>query len=322
MKNKKNLDGNKVGVQYITVGEEYSGQRIDNYLLNKLKNVPKSFVYRIIRRGEVRVNKRRVHAFYRILDGDSIRLPPIFLDSSAKQIPPSKATTEVLKDRVLYEDKNLLVLNKPSGISVHAGSTIRVGVIEIMRYLFPTMPHLELAHRLDSETSGCLIMGKKRSILRELHELLRQGKITKVYWALTKNHWKDSELQVKLPLRKEYKEGGKKHVVEVHKMGKEAFTEFHPLRFFKDATLVEVRLHTGRTHQIRVHAAHLKHPIAGDDRYGEKIFNQECKKLGLKRMFLHARSVDFTLPSLNQHIRVIAPLDDELESFLKILKEE
>src|SRR3990167_1235970 len=191
-----------------------------------------------------------------------------------------------------------------------------MGVIEIIRYLYPKLPHIELCHRLDSETSGCLILAKKRRILREVHQLLREGKVTKRYWALTQGKWKKSELRVDLPLQKDYREGGK-HVVEVNLKGKASISEFHPIKVFKQATLVEVKLLTGRTHQIRVHAAHLEHPIAGDDRYGNVEFNRLVHQLGLKRMFLHARSIDFTLPSLDQRITVEAPLDSELTTFIK-----
>ncbi|OGT44547.1 MAG: hypothetical protein A3F42_04785 [Gammaproteobacteria bacterium RIFCSPHIGHO2_12_FULL_37_34] len=307
---------NKTKVQYIHVIDEYSNQRIDNFLINYLKNVPKSHIYRLLRKGDIRVNKRRIKAFYRILTGDTIKLPPLFLEEMATEALPSQHTMQLLAKRILYEDDHVLVINKPSGLSVHAGSTVRIGVIEVIRHLYPQFPHIELAHRLDSETSGCLILAKKRRILREIHELLREGKITKLYWALTQGKWKESERRVHLPLLKDYRDGGK-HVVEVHPTGKQAISEFHPIQEYQYSTLVEVKLLTGRTHQIRVHAAHLQHPIAGDDRYGDVKFNQNMHQLGLKRLFLHARLIDFTLPSLNQRITVVAPLDPELTLFLK-----
>jgi 23S rRNA pseudouridine955/2504/2580 synthase len=204
-------------------------------------------------------------------------------------------------------------------MSVHGGNTVRIGIVEALRHFYPKLPQLELAHRLDSETSGCLILAKKKRILRELHTLLRDGKVTKVYWALTKGEWKKNELRVDLPLHKHYKDGGK-HVVEVHPEGKSALTIFRPIKVFKEGSLVEVKLMTGRTHQIRVHAKSQGHPIAGDDRYGDSEFNKVARKLGLKRMFLHARSIDFTLPSLNQHIKVVAPLDPELEEGIKFFE--
>ena len=305
----------KTGVQYITATLDDEGQRIDNFLITKLKGVPKSRIYRIVRKGEVRVNKKRISASYRLEDGDEVRVPPIFLEEKAKLVPPSKTTADLLLDRIIYEDDNLIIINKPSGMSVHAGSTVRVGVVEAMRHLYPQYPNLELAHRLDSETSGCLVLAKKKRILREIHTLLREGDVRKIYWALTMGRWKDSELKVDVSLHKDYQDGGK-HVVEVNRDGKTALTVFSSIKKFKQASLMEVKLYTGRTHQIRVHAAYRGHPIAADDRYGDAGFNKEVKKMGLKRMFLHARSIEFTLPSLDQRITVTAPLDPELEAIV------
>lgn len=310
----------KSKVQHLTVSSDYEGQRIDNFLITRLKGMPKPHIYRILRKGEVRVNSKRISPFYRLKPGDVVRLPPVFLDEKAKQAPPSKDTKELLAGRVLYEDENLLIINKPCGMSVHIGNTVRMGVIEALRHMYPKLVHLELAHRLDSETSGCLILAKKRRVLRELHELLRSGKINKVYWALTKGIWKKNELRVEAPLHKHYRDGGK-HVVEVSREGKPALTIFHPLKVFKTASLMEAALHTGRTHQIRVHAEYSGHPIAGDDRYGDVEFNKYARKLGLKRMFLHARSIDFILPSTNQRITVVAPLDPELEEAVSEFEE-
>ncbi len=302
----------KSSVKYCTISADEEGQRIDNYLMNKLKGVPKSRIYRILRKGEVRVNKKRISPSYKLEEGDEVRLPPMFLEEKAKQAPPSKSTRDLLTERIIFEDENFLIINKPSGMSVHAGSTVRVGVVEALRHLYPKLVNLELAHRLDSETSGCLVLAKKKKILREVHGLLREGQVSKIYWALTMGKWTRSERRVDLALHKDYRDGGK-HVVEVDKDGKSALTVFHPLEVFADASLMEVKLYTGRTHQIRVHAAHQGHPIAGDDRYGDPEFNKIARQRGLKRMFLHARSIEFTLPSLNQHITVTAPLDDDLE---------
>lgn len=308
-------------VQHVIVTRDEEGQRIDNFLISRFKGMPKSHVYKLLRKGEVRVNKKRITAFYRLKPGDDVRLPPVFLEEKAKQVPPSKQTEATLAQRILYEDEYLLIINKPSGMSVHVGSTVRVGVIEAMKHMYPKLPQLELAHRLDSETSGCLILAKKKRILREIHGLLREGKFTKIYWALTKGKWKRSEQRVDLPLHKDYRDGGK-HVVEVNAEGKSALTEFHPLEVFKHGSLVEVKLYTGRTHQIRVHAQHQGHPIAGDDRYGDAEFNKLARGLGLKRMFLHARSVEFFIPSLDRHIKVEAPLDPDLEQGLNMFRAE
>jgi 23S rRNA pseudouridine955/2504/2580 synthase len=242
----------------------------------------------------------------------------MWLHEAAKQIPPSRKTAALLAERILYEDENFIILNKPSGMSVHVGSTVRVGVIEAMQHMYSWVPHLELGHRLDSETSGCLVLSKRKRILREWHALLRAGKVTKIYWALTHGQWQASELRVDLPLRKEYHDGGR-HAVTVHADGKESLTIFRPLQVFSQATLVEAKLYTGRTHQIRVHAQYRGHPIAGDDRYGNLAFNKLTRQWGIKRLFLHARAIDFTLFSLHQRIRVEAPLDLELEAAMQAL---
>lgn len=312
--------GVKSDVKLITISADDAGQRIDNFLVTRLKGMPKSRIYRLLRKGEVRVNKKRIDASYRLAAGDVVRLPPVYLPETAQAAPPSKATANKLLSRIIYEDDQLLIINKPAGMSVHVGSTVRVGVIEALRHLYPQYPQLELAHRLDSETSGCLILAKKKRVLRELHTLLREGGVKKIYWALTMGKWKDSELKVDVPLHKDYQDGGK-HVVSVKSSGKTALTIFHTIKSFKrEASLMEVKLMTGRTHQIRVHAAHHGHPIAGDDRYGDPEFNKLTHQLGLKRMFLHARSIDFTLPSSGQRITVNAALDDELDAIIQVFE--
>lgn len=309
------------GVTFLTITDDQAGQRIDNFLITRLKGVPKSRIYRLLRKGEVRVNKKRIDADYRLIDGDVVRLPPIRVAEQAENVPPSIATLNRLKERIVYEDDDILIINKPSGMSVHAGNTVRVGVIEALKHAYPHRPQLELAHRLDAETSGCLLIAKRKRILRELHGLLREGKIKKVYWALTLGHWHRNDLRVDVPLQKEYRDGGK-HVVEVDAEGKTALTVFRTLEKYQDASLMEVRLFTGRTHQIRVHATHQGHPLAGDDRYGDNEFNKRARALGLKRMFLHARSLSFTIPSSNQLITVEAPLDEDLQAALTAFSKE
>src|SRR3990167_2362705 len=309
----------KTMVQYFRVNSEYAGQRIDNFLVTRLKNVPKAHIYRILRKGEVRVNKKRIDPSFRLVGGDEIRLPPLHLGETAKQVPPSGETCKLLASRILYEDKYVLIINKPSGMAVHAGSQVRLGVVEILRHMYPHSPHLELAHRLDSDTSGCLILGKKRSILKEIHGLFREGKVSKIYWALTKGRWKTAELKVDAPLHRYLQQGGER-LVKVSSEGKEALTVFRSLEVFHHASLMEATLYTGRTHQIRVHSQYLAHPIAGDDRYGEKEFNQKMHNFGLKRLFLHAKSIDFVIPSLDLRIQVTAPLDPELEACLAALR--
>lgn len=319
---KINKSTQKIGRQKVShrlISADDAGQRIDNFLLRVLKGVPKSRIYRLLRKGEVRVNKKRASPFYKLAAGDDVRLPPVFLDEKAAVVPPTQATTTKLVDRILYEDEHFIILNKPSGMSVHAGSTVRVGVIEALKHHYPKLPNLELAHRLDSETSGCLILAKKKKILREMHALLREGKVTKIYWALTKGQWKRSELKVDVALHKDYRDGGK-HVVMARKDGKSALTYFKTVEASDEASLMEVRLMTGRTHQIRVHAAHQGHALAGDDRYGDADFNKLARQLGLRRLFLHAHAIEFTLPSLDLHIKVEAPLDPELLEALRAFK--
>jgi 23S rRNA pseudouridine955/2504/2580 synthase len=308
----------KSAVQYIKITQDFADQRIDNYLVTRLKGVPKSHVYRILRKGEVRVNKKRIQPSYRLQEDDEIRLPPLVLEDKPVPSAPNKYWVSLLQSRVLYEDKGLLIINKPSGIPVHGGSKVSLGIIEVLRTMYPKSPHLELAHRLDADTSGCLILAKKRSILKELHELLRMGKIHKIYYALTKGHWKTSELHVEAALQKNFLASGER-IVRVSKEGKSSITHFRVVKSFADADLVEATLLTGRTHQIRVHAQFSGHPIACDDKYGDKTFDKQMRALGLKRLFLHAKSIEFTLPSTGQHISITAPLDNDLEYCLKTL---
>lgn len=307
---------NDFKVSYLEVDQEFSGQRIDNYLMARLKGVPRSRVYRMLRGGEVRVNKKRVGPSYRVQEKDSIRVPPVNMGEKAKLSPPSENTQALLKGRILYEDDHLLIINKPSGMSVHGGSTVRVGIIEALKTMYPHSPNMELAHRLDSDTSGCLIIAKKRSALRELHALFREGGVRKIYLALTKGQWRPGEKRVDVPLLKHHLKGGER-LVKVDEEGKASLTVFKPIEFYTTATLVEVRLYTGRTHQIRVHAQYLEHGLAGDERYGDPEFNQTMRKLGLKRLFLHAQSLEFVLPSSGKRIRVEAPLDEDLQELLK-----
>jgi 23S rRNA pseudouridine955/2504/2580 synthase len=303
-------------VKFLTIDEEYAGQRIDNFLLTYLKNLPKTRIYRLLRKGEVRVNKKRIAPSYRLQAGDQIRLPPMQLDEKPfVDTTPNSWFVKLLQERILYEDKGLMIINKPAGIPVHGGSKINMGVIETLRTMYPKLPHLELAHRLDLDTSGCLVVAKKRSVLKEMHELMRSGQVHKVYYALTKGLWKKTELHVDVPLRKNHLSSGER-IVKVDQEGKPSQTTFAPVQCFSNAMLVDATLHTGRTHQIRVHARYRSHPLAGDEKYGDKEFNKTMRQLGLKRLFLHARLLEFTLPSTGELIRVEAPLDDDLKDCL------
>jgi len=306
----------KHSVQYITITSDFIGQRIDNFLITRLKGVPKTHIYRILRKGEIRVNKKRIKPSYHLAENDQVRLPPIRLAEKNILTPDRKLMT-ILSNRILYEDNALLIINKPSGWPVHGGSGVKLAIIETLRCMYPKSPHLELAHRLDADTSGCLILSKKRSVLKELHELLRSGKIRKIYWALTKGHWTPSQFRVEVPLHKSHLSSGER-MVRVHRDGKPSLTKFNPLKSFNDVMLVEAVLETGRTHQIRVHAQYAGHPIAGDDKYGDKEFNKLMRKRGLRRLFLHAYSIEFILPSTKQHIKINAPLDMDLKKVLEV----
>ncbi|MCC2667406.1 MAG: rluC [Gammaproteobacteria bacterium] len=225
---------------------------------------------------------------------------------------------EYLANRILYEDSHFLIINKPSGIPVHGGSSASLGVVEALRCMYP-QSSLELVHRLDSDTSGCLILAKRRSALRELHELFRARKIEKIYWVLTKGHWKESRLRVDVPLLKNQLSSGER-IVQVKPDGKPSVTVFRQLEKFSTTSLMEAMLETGRTHQIRVHARHQGHPVAGDPKYGDKILNKQLREVGLTRLFLHAYSICFSLPKTGQIIKITAPLDTELEQCLNALR--
>jgi 23S rRNA pseudouridine955/2504/2580 synthase len=309
-------------VRYITIEPDYTDQRIDNFLVTKLKGVPKTRIYRILRKGEVRVNKKRVQPSYRLQAGDQVRLPPMQLEERAVPEAPSHSLMEVLASRILYEDKNLFIINKPSGIPVHGGSKVKIGIVEALRCMYPKLPHLELAHRLDADTSGCLVLAKKRGVLKELHALLREGKMTKIYLALTKGQWKPDELRVDAALQKNHLSSGER-IVRVNKEGKLALTVFKTMQSFPNAnaSLVEATLYTGRTHQIRVHAQYRGHPIACDEKYGDREFSKDMRQHGLKRLFLHAKLIEFHLASTGQDIKVTAPMDDELTGCIKSLSQ-
>lgn len=305
-------------VRLLDVSEEEAGQRIDNYLTRHLKGVPKSRIYRIIRRGEVRVNRGRVRPQYKIRAGDTVRIPPVRVALEAVLAPAASHRLN-LADRILFENNRILVLNKPSGIAVHGGSGLSYGIIEALRAERPQAPFLELAHRLDRETSGCLVIAKRRSFLRAFHEQLRQNRVLKKYLALVAGTWSGGKRTVDAPLRKYSVRGGER-MVTVNSTGKQATTVFTPVSHYPGATLVEVMLKTGRTHQIRVHAMHIDHPLAGDDKYGNPAFNRGLRDRGLKRLFLHAHMLEFMDSADEQVITVSAPLDSELRHVLDQLE--
>lgn len=305
----------------VTIEERYANQRIDNFLIGRLKGLPKSRIYRIVRKGEVRVNKKRIKPDYRLQEGDEVRIPPMHLEPAATQkSAPSPGLQSLIEKSILYEDQGLIVINKPAGVAVHGGSGISFGVIEILRCVRPNEKVLELVHRLDRDTSGCLLIAKKASVLRELHELLRKGLLEKTYWALACGHWPKGLNLVDAPLRKNQLQSGER-IVDVHQQGKAATTEFRVLQRFEDATLIEAKPQTGRTHQIRVHALYAKHPLVGDEKYGDKDFNKKFREYGCKRLFLHAYSLKFTLSSISQPLEITADLSLDLQGCLEQLKQ-
>ena len=304
-----NPDSPVTGVQLLEVAPELAGQRIDNFLRTQLKGVPKTLIYRILRKGEVRVNKGRIKPEYKLQAGDVVRVPPLRLAERDEPAPLAQGLLERLEAAIVYEDKALIVLNKPAGIAVHGGSGLSYGVIEAFRQLRPDARELELVHRLDRDTSGLLMIAKKRSMLRHLHEALRGDGVDKRYLALVRGSWPTAKKQVRAPLMKNNLRSGER-MVEVNVEGKDALTEFRIVRRFGDfATLVEASPITGRTHQIRVHAKHAGHSIAGDNKYGDEEFTREIRELGGKRLFLHAHALRVTLPDGSQ-LSVEAPVDE------------
>ncbi|MDV5224678.1 23S rRNA pseudouridine(955/2504/2580) synthase RluC [Providencia rettgeri] len=307
-------------VQFIDISDDEAGQRIDNFLLAKLKGVPKSMIYRIIRKGEVRVNKGRIKPEYKLAEGDQVRVPPVRV-AEREEAPVSAKLDKVaaLANCILYEDDSLLVINKPSGTAVHGGSGLSFGVIEGLRALRPEARFLELVHRLDRDTSGILLVAKKRSALRALHEQLRLKQMQKDYLALVRGNWQSHTKVVQAPLLKNILQSGER-VVRVSPEGKPSETRFKVEERFENATLVKASPVTGRTHQIRVHTLHAGHPIAFDNRYGDKQFDSQLAGTGLKRLFLHASSLKFTHPKSGEEMRIQAPLDNELNQCLKVLR--
>lgn len=305
-----NPSASRPAVQWVTIDAQQQGQRLDNFLLRVLKGVPKTHIYRILRKGEVRVNRGRSRPSYRLQAGDQVRIPPVRQAVRPAAQPPA-AQLERLRGAILYEDQQVLVLNKPAGWAVHGGSGLGYGIIDLMQHLRPDTP-LALAHRLDRGTSGCLLIAKQRAALLALHEDLRQGAVEKTYLLAVRGQWPAGERRVDAPLAKNVLQGGERRVV-VRDDGKSAQTVFRRLAVYRDASLLEARILTGRTHQIRVHAAHLGHPVAGDDKYGDSVFNRRLRGLGLQRLFLHAHRIVWSAGAVD----VSAPLDAELQHLIE-----
>ena len=305
-------------VQFVDIDEDMAGQRIDNFLRNQLKNIPKSMIYRIVRKGEVRVNKKRIKAEYKLKAGDLVRIPPVTIEEKTEENVPSTKLNKVsgLEQCIIYEDDHMLILNKPSGTAVHGGSGLKFGAIEALRALRPDARFLELVHRIDRDTSGILLIAKKRSALRHLQAQFREKTVQKYYFALVMGEWKNSCKVVNAPLLKNEVNS----IVRVNPNGKASETRFRVLEKFKDATLVQASPITGRTHQIRVHTQYTGHPIAWDDRYGDRRFDAYTSKVGLDRLFLHAANIKFTHPGSEEKMDISAPMEARLEKALTGLR--
>jgi 23S rRNA pseudouridine955/2504/2580 synthase len=311
----EHLHGPKSPLILRTVTADEAGQRVDNFLMRHFKTVPRSRVYRLLRKGEVRVNRKRVDAEYRIREGDEVRLPPVRIDAGGEVRQPSSSLLDLIERAVIFQDKHLLVIDKPAGVAVHGGSGLSFGVIEALRASRPRET-LELVHRLDRDTSGCLLVARDRSTLTALHALIRNGGMHKTYMALVAGSWQLGTKRIDAPLATDNRQHGERHV-RVAAAGKDSVSVFKPLQFFGPlATLMEVDIPTGRTHQIRVHASFAGHPLLGDDKYGDRDRNAELKRHGLKRTFLHAQSVAFEWPGSGVPFHASAPLPAELAAVL------
>jgi 23S rRNA pseudouridine955/2504/2580 synthase len=305
--------------QIVQVDAEHEGQRLDNFLAARFRQVPRARLYRSVRTGEVRVNKGRVRQDYRLREGDLVRLPPLSRPAPTAPASPGQPLRDTLAGAVLLEDDHLLVVNKPSGLAVHGGSGRAFGLIEAMRALRPDTRFLELVHRLDRETSGCLLLAKRRSALVALHAELREGSMDKRYRTLLAGRWRGGGRRIDRALRRTSGRRGERTML-VDASGRQSSTAFTPLSVGDAASFMEAHPHTGRTHQIRVHAASLGMPVAGDDRYGDRDFNAEMKsRHGLSRLFLHASSLRFVHPGNGQILTLRAPLPADLEAVLASL---
>ncbi len=311
-------------VQYVRIARDEAGQRIDNFLIRWLKGVPKSHIYRVLRKGEIRVNKGRIKPAYKLAVNDEVRLPPVRYAERGVYRPPDNVLAKI-ESRIVYEDDRIMVLNKPPDLAVHAGSGVNYGVIDALRSLQPGKS-LFLVHRLDRETSGCLLIARDRPAMLSLHKAIRDGEIDKYYTALLMGNWRRGKQMIDISLQRHRNRNGGCSA-QASAKGKRAVSIFHPLREYAGgehattATLVKIKLVTGRTHQIRIHAREIGHPLAGDCRYGNSRFNREMKANGLRRAFLHAGSVEFPHPDDGRKIRIESLLDEDLQQILSRLQE-
>ncbi|XRX42809.1 MAG: RluA family pseudouridine synthase [Buchnera aphidicola (Eriosoma harunire)] len=306
-------------VQIIQITQCITPQRIDNYLFSKFKKTPKSIIYKILRTGQIKVNKKKVLPKYKIQEGDIIRIPPLQNRNNNKKKEITNYNDKLkLKQKILFEDEHILVINKPSGIAVHGGSGIHLGIIEQLRILYYNYKYLELVHRIDKETSGVLLVAKKRTILNHLHQQFRDHKIKKIYIALIHGHWSNHNKTIKIPLLKKLNSIAiNKKKVYVHQLGKISETQIKIIKYYKLTTLIYAIPITGRTHQIRVHTTHMGHPVVFDNRYGSKILDTKIDSHNRqKRLLLHARSISFIHPFTKKQLCIKAPLDCSFEKYL------
>ena len=308
-------------VQFIEVTSEDEGQRLDNFLMRHLRKAPRTLIYRIVRKGEVRINKGRAKPNTRLATGDIVRVPPVKLpekvEVKSSDIPA--AELKCIEDNILYEDKDLMVINKPSGVAVHGGGGIHFGLIEVVRVLRPLAKRLELVHRIDRDTSGCLLVAKKASVLKHLHQQMRDNQFDKRYLAIVMGQWPKHKHKIDLPLRKDHLPDGGWHV-KVAKDGKQAVSFFKVEQSLKGADVVSVKLKTGRTHQIRVHALSQGCPLMGDDRYGDRTVNKKYRPMGMKRLALHAQFLGFTHPVTEENMLIEAPLWHDFKRLIETLR--
>lgn len=304
-------------VQLVRVLSPQDGQRLDNFLMRRMKGVPRSRVYWLVRRGEVRVNKKRCKPERKLVIGDEVRIPPFTGITVQKPGKPSPGIQQLLIDSILFEDDHLLVINKPAGLSVHGGTGVRLGVIEALRQMRPEWAGLELAHRLDRDTSGCLVIAKNSLFLKHIQDDLKEKNVEKTYLALVHGHWPEDSREVNAPLQKNELSGGER-IVRVARDGKPSLTRFRVKQRYTGATLIEAMPETGRTHQIRVHCQYAGHPIVGDSKYGEKSADPALNRV--KSLCLHARQIRFKAPHLNKYIEVAAPVDKTLDGILANLE--
>ena len=303
-------------VSFVEVDSEHSGQRLDNFLIKHLKGVPKSRLYRLIRKGEIRVNKRRAQASSRISSGDVLRIAPIRVSQIRPNSITNPSTRSKLNNLIIYENDVMLILDKPAGVAVHGGSGISHGVIESLRSARPEQRYIELVHRLDKDTSGILLLAKKRSALIKMQNQLKERGMTKSYYALVKGSWPIKKKTISAPLLKNKLSSGER-IVRVDSRGKESITDFSVIKRYKNCTFLNIKLVTGRTHQIRVHCQYAGHPIAGDQKYGDKNFNAEMRSFGLRRLFLHADKIGLQHPSTGVLLEKKAELPYMLKKVLE-----